>query len=82
MRESTFINRNKTRWEEFERVVKNQAEAPPDKLAELFIQITDDPWESGTWIGINSYSKGARELDILRCGANEGGFGKCKPSFL
>ena len=42
MRESAFINRNKTRWEEFERVVKNQAAAPPDKLAELFIQITDD----------------------------------------
>lgn len=42
MRESAFIKQNKARWEEFERVVKNQNSAPPDKLAELFIQITDD----------------------------------------
>jgi uncharacterized membrane protein SpoIIM required for sporulation len=42
MRESAFIRKNKTRWEEFERVVKNQHAAPPDKLAELFIQVTDD----------------------------------------
>ncbi|HNV27635.1 MAG TPA: stage II sporulation protein M [Cyclobacteriaceae bacterium] len=42
MRESAFVKRNKTRWEEFETVVKNQQNAPPDKLAELFIQITDD----------------------------------------
>lgn len=42
MRESAFVKRNKTRWEEFESVVKNQQNAPPDKLAELFIQITDD----------------------------------------
>jgi uncharacterized membrane protein SpoIIM required for sporulation len=42
MRESAFVKRNKTRWEEFENVVKNQQNAPPDKLAELFIQITDD----------------------------------------
>lgn len=42
MRESAFIKQNKARWEEFERIVKNQNSAPPDKLAELFIQITDD----------------------------------------
>ncbi len=42
MRESAFVKRNKTRWEEFETVVNNQHQAPPDKLAELFIQITDD----------------------------------------
>jgi uncharacterized membrane protein SpoIIM required for sporulation len=42
MRESAFVKHNKARWEEFERVVKNQNAAPPDKLAELFIQITDD----------------------------------------
>lgn len=41
MKESAFIKQNKTRWEEFEKVIKNPA-APPDKLAELFIQITDD----------------------------------------
>ncbi len=42
MRESAFIQRNKPRWEEFEKVVNDQRKASPDKLAELFIQITDD----------------------------------------
>jgi uncharacterized membrane protein SpoIIM required for sporulation len=42
MREATFIQRNKPRWEEFEKVVANQQHASPDRLAELFIQITDD----------------------------------------
>ena len=42
MRESAFIQRNKPRWEEFEKVAKDQRQASPDKLAELFIQITDD----------------------------------------
>ena len=42
MRESAFIQRNKLRWEEFEKVVNGQQKASPDKLAELFIQITDD----------------------------------------
>jgi len=42
MRESAFIRKNKARWEEFEKVMKNQQTAAPDKLAELFIQITDD----------------------------------------
>lgn len=42
MKESAFIKKNKTRWEEFESVVKDQQAANPDKLAELFIQITDD----------------------------------------
>jgi len=41
MRESAFVKHNKARWEEFEKVVKNPS-ASPDKLAELFIQITDD----------------------------------------
>jgi Uncharacterized membrane protein len=42
MRESAFIQRNKARWEEFEKIVHNQQQASPDKLAELFIQVTDD----------------------------------------
>lgn len=41
MRESSFVSRNKSRWEEFEKTVTQPA-ASPDKLAELFIQITDD----------------------------------------
>jgi uncharacterized membrane protein SpoIIM required for sporulation len=42
MKEAAFVKQNKARWEEFERTVKHQHEAPPDKLAELFIQVTDD----------------------------------------
>ncbi len=41
MRESSFVSRNKNRWEEFEKTVTQPA-ASPDKLAELFIQVTDD----------------------------------------
>jgi uncharacterized membrane protein SpoIIM required for sporulation len=42
MREAAFIKQNRLRWEEFEKVIKNPQQASPDKLAELFIQITDD----------------------------------------
>ena len=42
MKEAAFVKQNKSRWEEFENVVKRQQRAEPDKLAELFIQITDD----------------------------------------
>lgn len=42
MKEAAFIKQNKSRWEEFEHVVKNQQQASPDRLAELFIQVTDD----------------------------------------
>ncbi|MBS1977358.1 MAG: stage II sporulation protein M [Bacteroidetes bacterium] len=42
MREAAFIQRNKPRWEEFEKVVSNPSVASPDRLAELFIQVTDD----------------------------------------
>lgn len=42
MKEAAFVKQNKARWEEFEKVVKDQGHAQPDRLAELFIQITDD----------------------------------------
>lgn len=42
MREASFVSRNKTRWQEFEKALHNPQQTPPDKLAELFIQITDD----------------------------------------
>lgn len=42
MKEAAFIKQNKARWEEFEKVIKDQRQAPPDRLAELFIQVTDD----------------------------------------
>jgi uncharacterized membrane protein SpoIIM required for sporulation len=42
MREAAFVKQNKERWEEFEKIVKHQQVAAPDRLAELFIQVTDD----------------------------------------
>lgn len=42
MKEATFVKQNKSRWEEFEKVVNKQQVATPDRLAELFIQVTDD----------------------------------------
>jgi uncharacterized membrane protein SpoIIM required for sporulation len=42
VKEAAFIKQNKTRWEEFERVVKEQQKVDPDQLAALFIQVTDD----------------------------------------
>lgn len=42
MKEAAFVKQNKARWEEFERIIKDQRQAEPDKLAELFIQVTDD----------------------------------------
>jgi len=41
MQEAAFIKRNKSRWEEFEKTIGNR-HVEPDRLAELFIQLTDD----------------------------------------
>ncbi|HEY3403040.1 MAG TPA: stage II sporulation protein M [Ohtaekwangia sp.] len=42
MKEAAFIKQNTARWEEFEKAVKDQGNTTPDRLAELFIQVTDD----------------------------------------
>jgi uncharacterized membrane protein SpoIIM required for sporulation len=42
MKEAAFVKHNKPRWEEFESVVQRQQKADPDRIAELFIQVTDD----------------------------------------
>ena len=41
MRETSFIKQNKDKWKEFEHDL-NKENADPDKLSDLFIQITDD----------------------------------------
>lgn len=41
MRETKFIDQNKEKWQEFERVMDGQYQ-DPDKLNDLFIHITDD----------------------------------------
>jgi len=42
MQEAAFIKRNKPRWEEFEKSLKGPGPVNPDRLAELFLQVTDD----------------------------------------
>ncbi|GEM_PF-27285 len=41
MKESVFIEKNKKKWHEFEKQ-SNSKETDPDKLSELFIQMTED----------------------------------------
>ncbi len=41
MRETNFIQKNKQKWQDFELVLEGQYQ-DPDKLSDLFIQITDD----------------------------------------
>lgn len=42
MKEITFINRNKKRWEKFEQQLQKSSKVSPDELADQFIQLTDD----------------------------------------
>jgi uncharacterized membrane protein SpoIIM required for sporulation len=47
MRETSFIEQNKTKWDEFEK--KFEEENDPEKVSNLFIQITDDLSYSRTY---------------------------------
>ncbi|MGE5681381.1 MAG: stage II sporulation protein M [Bacillota bacterium] len=42
MREVTFLKKNAERWKSFEALLDDQKPSDPDKLAGLFIQLTDD----------------------------------------
>lgn len=42
MREKQFIEQNKEKWGEFERVLNDKYAQDPDKLSDLFVQVTDD----------------------------------------
>ncbi len=41
MRETHFINQNKQKWDEFERML-DRNDSDPEKMSELFVQVTDD----------------------------------------
>lgn len=41
MRETNFINQNKEKWDEFEQMLQRK-DSNPDKVSELFVQVTDD----------------------------------------
>ncbi len=42
MREASFVNKNKEKWQLFEDVLSNKKQISPDKLSDLYIEITDD----------------------------------------
>ena len=42
MREAAFIKNNKARWQLFEAVLDKKKKINPDKLADLYVEITDD----------------------------------------
>lgn len=42
MNEATFIKQNKNKWEAFEKLIKAGERTNADKLAEIYIKITDD----------------------------------------
>ena len=42
MREAAFVKQNQVRWQQFEKILTGSLQPNPDKLSEVFIQITDD----------------------------------------
>jgi len=64
MKEVVFLNKNKERWWEFENDLKNQNAIDPDKLATLFIQLTDDLAYSKTYFPNSNTSNYLNSLAI------------------
>ena len=42
MREAAFIKKNKDKWQQFEDILSKKITVSPDKLSDLYIEITDD----------------------------------------
>jgi uncharacterized membrane protein SpoIIM required for sporulation len=42
LREVTFLKKNADKWKEIETLLSSQSKVDPDKLADLFIELTDD----------------------------------------
>lgn len=42
MREAAFVKTNLSRWQEFEKLVEDPSKTNPDRLSDLFVQVTDD----------------------------------------
>jgi uncharacterized membrane protein SpoIIM required for sporulation len=42
MREASFVKRNKNKWLLFENAVDKKSQVSPDKLSDLYIEVTDD----------------------------------------
>jgi uncharacterized membrane protein SpoIIM required for sporulation len=64
MKETHFIQQNKAKWSEFERVL-NDSHKDPDKLHDVFIQITDDLSHARTFYpsrSVRAYLNGVAQL--------------------
>ena len=64
MKETHFIRQNKDKWIEFERVLKDPAK-DPDKIHDVFIQITDDLSHARTFYpsrSVRAYLNGVAQL--------------------
>jgi len=57
MKEIVFLNSNAARWTEFEKLLDSPVIAMPDKLAELFVQLTDDLAFSRTYYPTSNTTK-------------------------
>ncbi|MDT7829998.1 stage II sporulation protein M [Pricia sp. S334] len=51
MREAAFVRQNKNKWATFENVLSNRTALPPDKLSDLYIEITDHLSYAKTFYG-------------------------------
>ena len=54
MRETSFIKQNKEKWKEFEQILDRKDDIDPEKLKNLFVQITDDLSYSRTFYPFRS----------------------------
>ena len=64
MRETQFIQQNKEKWSDFERVLTDPNK-DPDKLHDVFIQITDDLSHARTFYpsrSVRAYLNGVAQL--------------------
>ena len=64
MKETHFIRQNKDKWIEFERVLRDPAK-DPDKIHDVFIQITDDLSHARTFYpsrSVRAYLNGVAQL--------------------
>jgi hypothetical protein len=64
MRETQFIQQNKEKWSDFERVLTDPHK-DPDKLHDVFIQITDDLSHARTFYpsrSVRAYLNGVAQL--------------------
>ncbi len=75
MRETKFIQQNKEKWRNFEQILR-QTKKDPDKLSELFIQITNDLSYSRTFYPFRSvkvYLNGLAQSVFLNIYKNKKG---------